>query len=131
MLVRMGWSYTLVVAMRSARCQWPVPAGLPRRRALCAAILAVLLAGLAVSAAAERDESAPAPSAKPASISSQDAANIVRQAYGGRIVATTASTRTIAGKKHSGFRVRADVKGRVKTVFVDSSGRIHDDQQRD
>lgn len=126
----MGWSYTLVVAMRSTRCQWPVPAGLPRRRALCATILAVLLGGLAVSAAAER-EPAPAPSAEPAGISPQDAANIVRQAYGGRIVATTASTRSIAGKKRSGFRVRVDVKGRVKTVFVDSSGRIHDEQQRD
>ena len=117
--------------MRSARCQWPVPAGPPRRRALCAAVLSVLLSGLAVSAA-ERDEpAAPAPSEQPAGISSQDAANIVRQAYGGRIVATTAATRTIAGKKRSGFRVRADVKGRVKTVFVDSSGRIHDEQQQD
>lgn len=118
--------------MRSARCQWPVPAGPPRRRALCAAVLAVLLSGLAFSAAAERDgAAAPAPSEQPAGISSQDAANIVRQAYGGRIVATTAATRTIAGKKRSGFRVRADVKGRVKTVFVDSSGRIHDEQQQD
>lgn len=101
-----------------------------RRRAVRGGVLLMLLGSAVVSTATERDESAAPATEAAASISAQDAANIVRQAYGGRIVATTPATRASEGKKQSGFRVRADVKGRVKTVFVDSSGRIREDQQQ-
>ena len=73
---------------------------------------------------AERDS--PKPPAK--RISLEDATEIVRQAYGGRIVsATPAEARPSPNRpKESGFRIRVDVDGRVKTVFVDGRGRIHE-----
>ena len=73
---------------------------------------------------AERDS--PKPPAK--RISLEDATDIVRQAYGGRIVsATAAEARPSPNRpRESGFRIRVDVDGRVKTVFVDGRGRIHE-----
>ena len=97
------------------------------RRAVCA--LALVLGALA-SAAAEDGRTEASASSEPASISRQDAANIVRQAFGGRIVAAVAAQRMVEGERRSGFRVRVDVRGRVKSVFVDSGGRIHEDDPR-
>ena len=54
----------------------------------------------------------------------------MRQAYGGRIVAVVEATLDAPnddGKPVHGHRIRVDVDGRVKTVFVDASGRIHED----
>ena len=54
----------------------------------------------------------------------------MRQAYGGRIVAIVEATLDARGegsKPLHGHRIRVDVDGRVKTVFVDASGRIHED----
>ena len=68
-----------------------------------------------------------APASKPPpSISAQDAGAIVRQAYGGRVVSASAATRNLGGEAKRGFDVRVDVEGRVKTVFVDRRGRIHE-----
>ena len=97
------------------------------RRVVCA--LALVFGALASVAAEGQQTEAPASSA-PASISRQDAANIVRQAFGGRIVAAVAAQRVVEGERRSGFRVRVDVRGRVKSVFVDSGGRIHEDEPR-
>ncbi len=97
------------------------------RRVVCA--LALVLGALASVAAEGQQTEAPA-SSEPASISRQDAANIVRQAFGGRIVAAVAAQRVVEGERRSGFRVRVDVRGRVKSVFVDSGGRIHEDDPR-
>ena len=72
-----------------------------------------------------------AESAVPVATSQEDAANIVRQTYGGRIVAVVEATLEApgdeSGKPLRGHRIRVDVDGRVKTVFVDASGRIHED----
>ena len=97
------------------------------RRVVCA--LALVLGALA-SVAAEDGQTEASASTEPASISRQDAANIVRQAFGGRIVAAVAGQRVVEGERRSGFRVRVDVRGRVKSVFVDSGGRIHEDEPR-
>lgn len=97
------------------------------RRVVCA--LALVLGAL-VSVAAEDEQTEAPASSEPASISRQDAANIVRQAFGGRIVAAVAAQRMVEGERRSGFRVRVDVRGRVKSVFVDSGGRIHEDEPR-
>lgn len=61
-------------------------------------------------------------------ISLKDATEIVRQAYGGRIVsAEAAEARPSPDRpREDGFRIRVDVDGRVKTVFVDGRGRIHE-----
>ena len=66
-----------------------------------------------------------------ARVSLEDAAAIVRQAYGGRVVSTAAATARPerARPKESGHRVRVDVDGRVKTVFVDDRGRIHENAE--
>ena len=114
----------------------------PARRALCRAALALLLCGacsagggwataFAAQGTAEAEAGGPAEVAAPvAGLSRSDAANIVRQAYGGRIVAVVKATldaRSEGGKPVRGHQVRVDVDGRVKTVFVDASGRIHED----
>ena len=72
---------------------------------------------------ADRDasETAPAPS-----VSLQDASEIVRQAYGGRVVSATEAVRDFDDKTKRGYDVRVDVEGRVKTVFVDRRGRIYE-----
>ena len=97
------------------------------RRVVCT--LALVFGALASAAAEDGRTEAPA-SSEPASISRQDAANIVRQAFGGRIVAAVAAQRVVEGERRSGFRVRVDVRGRVKSVFVDSGGRIHEAESR-
>ena len=69
--------------------------------------------------------------AKRSQVSLDDATAIVRQAYGGRVVSAAAATarpeRTRT--RESGYRVRVDVDGRVKTVFVDDRGRIHENAE--
>ena len=115
----------------------------PARRAQRRAALALLLcaaccagaggwaAAFAAQGTAEAEAGGPAESAAPvAGLSRSDAANIVRQAYGGRIVAVVEATldaRSEGGEPVHGHQVRVDVDGRVKTVFVDASGRIHED----
>ena len=62
-----------------------------------------------------------------ARVSLKDATAIVRQAYGGRVLsATEAQRRDADGKSERGYRFRVDVEGTVKTMFVDSRGRIHE-----
>ena len=109
----------------------------PARRALRRTALALLLCGVccagtfAAQGTAEAEAGGPAEGAAPvAGLSQRDAANIVRQAYGGRIVAVVEATlngRGEGGEPVHGHQVRVDVDGRVKTVFVDASGRIHED----
>ena len=82
----------------------------------------------------ERGTTAKNEPAKPAEhtrLSLEDAKAIVRQAYGGRVVSAAGATaRPAAGRaRESGFRVRVDVDGRVKTVFVDARGRIHENAE--
>ena len=104
-----------------------------RRAVPCRTALALLLLCSACSANAVYAAQGPvrADAAAPvAAISQEDAANIVRQAYGGRIVAVVEATLDApdeGGKPMQGHRIRVDVDGRVKTVFVDTSGRIHED----
>ena len=77
-------------------------------------------------------------------VSLEDATAIVRQAYGGRVVSAAAATARrerrqepsagereglVRRREDSGYRVRVDVDGRVKTVFVDSRGRIHENAE--
>ena len=83
--------------------------------------------GGVVAEAPERDGPAkPAPRAT-VRVSLKDATAIVRQAYGGRVLsATEAQGRDADGKPERGFRFRVDVEGTVKTVFVDTRGRIHE-----
>ena len=66
--------------------------------------------------------------AKRSEVALEDATDIVRQAYGGRVVSAAKATarRTAAGPREPGYRVRVDIDGRVKTVFVDMRGRIHE-----
>lgn len=109
----------------------------PARRAQRRAALALLLCAacsagtFAAQSTAEAEAGGPAEGAAPvAGLSQGDAANIVRQAYGGRIVAVVGATldaRSEGGEPVHGHQVRVDVDGRVKTVFVDASGRIHED----
>lgn len=113
----------------------------PARRALRRAALALLLCAACsagtfaaqgtAEAEAPTEVGAPAEAVAPvAGLSQSDAANIVRQAYGGRIVAVVGATldaRSEGGEPVRGHQVRVDVDGRVKTVFVDASGRIHED----
>lgn len=79
-------------------------------------------------------ERAPSPkreSPRSSRISLEDATAVVRQAYGGRVLSATATeARPSASRpKEPGYRVRVDVDGRVKTVFVDGRGRIHERAQ--
>ena len=104
-----------------------------RRAVACRSALALLLLCSACSTNAVFAAQGPArteAAARVAAISQEDAANIVRQAYGGRIVAIVEATLDAGddgGKPMQGHRIRVDVDGRVKTVFVDASGRIHED----
>ena len=49
----------------------------------------------------------------------EDAVAIVRQAHGGRLVSAKAVSRPTRG-----YRIRSDVDGRVKSLFVDAQGRM-------
>ncbi len=82
------------------------------------AALIVASAACAFPHAAERQQEAQ----PKGGISLEDATVIVRQAYGGRVVSATAARKD----GEPGYRVRVDVRGTVKTLFVDRRGRIHD-----
>lgn len=127
-----------------------------RRCVLVAVFASVSLTGYAGEAPEERTEQAEAPAVEQrtsagkreglapptpkdettssvdrSGVSLEDATAIVRQAYGGRVVSAAAATaRSQRGRsKESGYRVRVDVDGRVKTVFVDGRGRIHENAE--
>ena len=68
----------------------------------------------------------PAAQPRPA-ITAKDAAAIVLQAYGGRIVHQAPAT-GVDGEP--GHRLRVDVGGRIKTVFVDAAGRLTEQPAR-
>ena len=80
----------------------------------------LLLAGCVATAGAA------AAAAEPAPISLRDAAAIVQQAYGGRVVSAAPGARRTTAGAEPGYWIRVDVRGRIKTVFVDLRGRIHD-----
>lgn len=71
------------------------------------------------------------PRRAPARVSLEDATAIVRQTYGGRVVSSSRATARpeSARPKEPGYRVRVDIDGRVKTVFVDDRGRIHENPE--
>ena len=75
-------------------------------------------------------ENEPAPR-EPERVSLEDATAIVRQAYGGRVVSSSRATArpAAARPREPGYRVRVDIDGRVKTVFVDDRGRIHENPE--
>ena len=89
-------------------------------------VLFSLLALLALAAGAAENPTQP-PAGSEASISSSDATAIVRQAFAGRVVSAAKGKHDIDGVEVQGFWVRVDVEGRIKKVFVDSRGRIHED----
>lgn len=60
-------------------------------------------------------------------ITAEDAAAIVLQAYGGRIVHQAPAT---GADGEPGHRLRVDVDGRIKTVFVDAAGRLTEQPAR-
>lgn len=109
--------------------------GSRRRRALAAAAVAlatVLAAAPALAGEAPAPGPAPADARRPPppdaakapapareEVTVRDAMAIVRQAHGGRVVSAQP-----VGEPRRGYRVRIDVDGRVKSVFVDSRGRI-------
>lgn len=74
---------------------------------------------------------AAAAAAERAPISLRDAAAIVQQAYGGRVVSASQGVRRTAAGAERGYWIRVDIRGRIKTVFVDIRGRIHEDAKRD
>ena len=90
------------------------------------ALLFSVLAALAL--AAQTEQPTEQPPASKASISLSDATAIVRQTYGGRVVSAVDGEHEIKGAKQPGYWVRVDVDGRVKKVFVDERGRIHEDE---
>ena len=93
-------------------------------------LLALLFSMLAAVALADETERPAEPTlASKASISLSDATAIVRQTYGGRVVSTMEGERRVKGVKRRGYWVRVDVDGRVKKVFVDLHGRIHEDDK--
>ena len=81
----------------------------------------------------QRDAPSAAQSAPPAAeqprsvITAEDAAAIVLQAYGGRIVHQAPAT---GADGKPGHRLRVDVDGRIKTVFVDVAGRLTEQPAR-
>lgn len=63
--------------------------------------------------------------AQNATITLDDAAAIVRQSYGGQIVQRAEAPQPAKNDRSGArYRIRVDVAGRVKTVFVDQAGRI-------
>ena len=126
-----------------------------RRCALVTVFASVCVAGYAGEAPEERTEQAdrqadqrpparqparndePTESDSQTRVSLEDATAIVRQAYGGRVVSAAAARARLEReregraprKQESGYRVRVDVDGRVKTVFVDARGRIHENAE--
>ena len=90
-------------------------------------LLALLLWVLAAIVLVDQTERPTEPSPSPASISLSDATAIVRQAYGGRVVSALHGERKVKGARQRGYWVRVDIEGRIKKVFVDLRGRIHED----
>lgn len=65
-------------------------------------------------------------------ITLDDAAAIVRQSYGGQIVQRAEAPQPAKDDRPGArYRIRVDVAGRVKTVFVDQAGRIRPPRPRD
>ena len=81
--------------------------------------------------ASQRERENEPGTAERSEVSLEDATAIVRQAYGGRVVSSSKANARPAPKrpKEPGYRVRLDVDGRVKTVFVDARGRIHENAE--
>ena len=95
-------------------------------RAFVLLLLSSAVAAFAAEPNVERGNRDAPPAQQSPSISAQDAAAIVRQTYGGRVVSAVEAKRNINGEIKRGYDVRVDVEGRVKTVFVDRRGRIHE-----
>lgn len=89
------------------------------RRALAVTLASLLLASPAGAAVGGRLEHVVW--AKSDAISLEEATEIVRRAYGGRVLSATPVTKN--GKRGYQIRVLLD-GGRVKTVFVDSNGSV-------
>ena len=92
-------------------------------------LLALLVWVLAFTLVDEAERATEPPPPAPASISLSDASAIVRQAYGGRVVSAVHGKREVEGATQRGYWVRVDVDGRIKKVFVDLRGRIHEQGQ--
>lgn len=90
------------------------------RRLLRAALLCGLLASPGIPAAGDVQWASKVLAAKSA-ISLEEATEIVRRAYGGRVLSASPTSKN--GKKGYQVRVLLD-GGRVKTVFVDSNGSV-------
>jgi uncharacterized membrane protein YkoI len=90
------------------------------RRLLRAVLLCALLASPVISAAGDGQRADRVLAAK-STISLEEATEIVRRAYGGRVLSASPASKN--GKKGYQVRVLLD-GGRVKTVFVDSSGSV-------
>ena len=90
------------------------------RRLLRAALLCGLLASPGIPAAADVQWASQVLAAK-STISLEEATEIVRRAYGGRVLSASPTSKN--GKKGYQVRVLLD-GGRVKTVFVDSNGSV-------
>ncbi|MDE0419678.1 MAG: PepSY domain-containing protein [Gammaproteobacteria bacterium] len=79
----------------------------------------------------QRDRENEPATAERSGVSLEDATAIVRQAYGGRVVSSSKANARPAPRRpeEPGYRVRVDIDGRVKTVFVDARGRIHENAE--
>ena len=92
---------------------------------LLAALLVLPAFGAARAFDAEKDKEprkerpTPETLAKAERVTLEDAVAIVRQAHGGRLV----SAKSVRRPK-PGYRIRIDVDGRVKSLFVDAQGRM-------
>ena len=89
--------------------------------ALAALMVCGALAAPVEVSAAVLWEADPVVFAKSDSISLEEATEIVRRAYGGRVLSASPATQN--GKRGYKIRVLLD-GGRVKTVFVDSNGAV-------
>ena len=107
----------------------PCPARRPRRpalrRAVAALVVAVGLLPAMASAAPDWRSDALEPNTlvRPPGISVERCANIVRRETGGRVLSATPVDR--GGRRGCEVRVLVDGK-RVRSLFVDSQGRIRD-----
>ena len=90
------------------------------RRLVRAAVLCGLLASPGILAAGDVQWASKVLAAK-STISLEEATEIVRRAYGGRVLSASPTSKN--GKKGYQVRVLLD-GGRVKTVFVDSNGSV-------
>ena len=106
----------------------------PRMAIFISVVATVLITAPTVAFGAQEDQRrAPAEQTPDVSaertqgLSLKDATAIVRQAYGGRVLsATRGQRRNERGVTERGYRLRVDIGGTVKSVFVDVRGRIHE-----